>query len=156
MKSSMRRTFLRTSLAASTVVLAVKAGLLFPTSVLAAWPANAFAQRDFDSAVRAIVGPGGFVEGPIEIHAPEIAENGSMVAVTVETELPDVSDMVLFIARNGQPLNSRYVMGAGAVPMFSVRVRMAETSDVVAGVKSGGQWYVASREVKVTLGGCGG
>jgi len=156
MNSSNRRVFLKNSLAAGAVVVAAKAGLLLPSNVFGAWPAGAFAARDFETAMKAVVGPGDVADGAIEIHAPEIAENGSMVAVTVETELPDVSEMVLFVAMNGQPLNSRYVMGTGAVPMFSVRVRMAETSDLVVAVKSGGTWYRASREVKVTLGGCGG
>lgn len=156
MNRSKRRFVLRTSLAAGTVALAAKAGLLIPSNLFAAWPADAFAARDFDAAMKAVTGPGGFAEGPIEIHAPEIAENGSMVAITVETGMPEVTEMALFVVENGQPLNAKLVLGAGAVPMFSVRVKMAETSDVVAAVKSGGQWYVASREVKVTLGGCGG
>jgi sulfur-oxidizing protein SoxY len=60
------------------------------------------------------------------------------------------------VVKNGQPLAATFLLGAGAQPMISIRVKMAETSDVVAAVKSGGVWYGASREVKVTLGGCGG
>jgi sulfur-oxidizing protein SoxY len=156
MNSSTRRFFLKGSLATGAIAAAAKLGLLFPSNVLAARPADAFAVRNFEGALQALTGTRDLAEGPIEIHAPEIAENGAMVAITVETALPDVSEMALFIVKNGQPLNSKYVMGTGTVPMFSVRVRMAETSDVVAAVKSGGQWYGASREVKVTLGGCGG
>lgn len=154
--SSTRRLFLKKSLAAGAVALACKAGLLMPSHALAAWPTSAFAARDLETAMRNIVGTGAPVSGAIKIHAPEIAENGSMVAVTVETTLPDVSEMALFVAMNGQPLNSRYAIDARTIPMFSIRVRMAETSDLVAAVKSAGQWYRASREVKVTLGGCGG
>lgn len=156
MTSSRRRVLLRASLAAGTVALAVKTGLLVPSTALAAWPAEAFAARDFDKAVKALTGSDRMAPGDIEIHAPEIAENGSMVAITVETGMPDVTEMALFVVENGQPLNAKFVLGAAAVPMFSVRVKMAETSDVVAAVKSGGQWHAASREVKVTLGGCGG
>ncbi len=156
MNNSKRRFVLRTSLAVGTVALAAKAGLLIPSNLLAAWPKDAFTARDFDTAIKTVTGPEGFADGPIEIHAPEIAENGSMVAITVETAMPDVTEMALFVVENRQPLNSKFVLGAGAVPMFSLRVKMAETSDVVAAVKSGGQWYAASREVKVTLGGCGG
>lgn len=156
MTSSKRRVLLRTSIAAGTCALAAKAGLLLPSTAVAAWPADAFAARDFETAVKALVGSGGLAPGDIEIHAPEIAENGSMVAITVETALPDVTEMALLVVRNGQPLNAKFVLGPGALPTFSVRVKMAETSDVVAAARSGGVWYGASREVKVTLGGCGG
>jgi sulfur-oxidizing protein SoxY len=156
MISRTRRLLLKSSLAAGVVAVAAQAGLLLPSRLFAAWPAETFAVRDFEAAMKAVTGTADLPAGDIEIHAPEIAENGAMVAVTVETALPDVSEMALFVVENGQPLNSRYVIGPRAIPMFSVRVRMAESSDVVAAVKSSGAWYGASREVKVTLGGCGG
>jgi sulfur-oxidizing protein SoxY len=56
----------------------------------------------------------------------------------------------------GRPLAATFLMGASAKPLVSIRLKMGETSDVVAAVKSGDAWYGATREVKVTLGGCGG
>ena len=118
MSSSARRFFLKSSLAAGAVAVAAKAGLLLPSKVFAAWPADTFAARDFETAMKAVAGAADLPAGDIEIHAPEIAENGAMVAVTVETAMPDVSEMALFIVQNGQPLNSRYVMGARASRCF--------------------------------------
>jgi sulfur-oxidizing protein SoxY len=156
MSNSQRRTFLKGSIAVSAVGIAAAAGLLSPIRVLAAWPADAFALRNHEASLKAITGTSDLPAGDIEISAPEIAENGAMVSVTIESGMPDVTEIALFVVKNGQPLAATFLLGAGAQPMISIRVKMAETSDVVAAVKSGGVWYGASREVKVTLGGCGG
>lgn len=156
MTSNKRRVFLKGSLAAGTVGVAVGAGLLAPSKLLAAFPAEAFKPRDYQASLEAALGTTEMAEGDIEITAPEIAENGMVVPVTVETGMSDVSEMALFVVENGSPLTSKYILGAGAVPMFATRIKMGESSDVVATVKSNGSWYSASREVKVTIGGCGG
>jgi len=156
MSNTKRRTILKGSIAVSAVGIAAAAGLLSPIRVLAAWPADAFTSRNHETALKAITGTSALPPGDIEISAPEIAENGAMVSVTIESGMPDVSEIALLVVKNGQPLAATFLMGASAQPMVSIRVKMAETSDVVAAVKSGGAWYGASREVKVTLGGCGG
>ncbi|MFO8153701.1 thiosulfate oxidation carrier protein SoxY [Thioalkalivibrio sp.] len=156
MTSNKRRVFLKGSLAAGTVGVAVGAGLLAPSKLLAAFPADVFETRGYEDALEAALGTTEMEEGDIEITAPEIAENGMVVPVTVETGMSDVSEMALFVVENGSPLTSKYILGAGAVPMFATRIKMGESSDVVATVKSNGSWYKASREVKVTIGGCGG
>ena len=79
-----------------------------------------------------------------------------MVPVTMETSMADVTEMALFAVENGSPLTSKYLLGAGAMPMVATRIKLGQSSDVVAAVKSGGTWYSAAREVKVTIGGCGG
>jgi len=106
--------------------------------------------------LKAALGTTSPAEGAIDISAPEIAENGMVVPIEVSTSMEGVSEMALFVAENGAPLTSKYILGAGAVAMFATRVKMAESSDVVAAVKVGDTWYSASREVKVTIGGCGG
>ena len=156
MSNIKRRIVLKGSIAVSAVGIAAAAGLLSPIRVLAAWPADAFTSRNHETALKAITGTSALPPGDIEISAPEIAENGAMVSVTIESGMPDVSEIALLVVKNGQPLAATFLMGASAQPMVSIRVKMAETSDVVAAVKSGGAWYGASREVKVTLGGCGG
>ena len=156
MTSNKRRVFLKGSLAAGTVGVAVGAGLLAPSKLLAAFPTEVFKTRGYEAALEAALGTTEMPEGDIEITAPEIAENGMVVPVTVETGMSDVSEMALFVVENGSPLTSTYILGAGAVPMFATRIKMGESSDVVATVKSNGTWYQASREVKVTIGGCGG
>ncbi|MCA1791540.1 MAG: thiosulfate oxidation carrier protein SoxY [Thioalkalivibrio sp.] len=156
MTSNKRRVFLKGTLAAGTVGVAVGAGLLAPSQLLAAWPEPAFKARGYEDALQATLGTTDMPEGDIEISAPEIAENGMVVPVTVETGMADISEMALFVVENGSPLTSKYVLGSGAVPMFATRIKMGQSSDVVAAVKSGDTWYSAKREVKVTIGGCGG
>ncbi|AGA31790.1 Sulfur oxidation protein SoxY [Thioalkalivibrio nitratireducens DSM 14787] len=156
MTSNKRRVFLKGTLAAGTVGVAVGAGLLAPSQLLAAWPADAFEARGMDNALSAALGTTDLTPGDIEITAPEIAENGAVVPVTMETGMSDVTEMALFAVENGSPLTSKYLLGAGAVPMVATRIKLGQSSDVVAAVKSGGTWYSAAREVKVTIGGCGG
>jgi sulfur-oxidizing protein SoxY len=156
MTSTKRRVFLKGTLAAGTVGVAVGAGLLAPSQLLAAWPEDVFTVRGLEAQLQAMIGGTSMPEGDISITAPEIAENGMVVPVTVETGMADVTEMALFVEKNGSPLTSKYVLGAGAVPMFATRIKMGESSDVIAAVKSGGTWYSARQEVKVTIGGCGG
>lgn len=156
MTSSKRRVFLKGTLAAGTVGVAVGAGLLAPSKLLAAWPSDAFGARSFDASLQAALGTTSLEAGDIEITAPEIAENGMVVPIEVSTGMDGVTEMALFVVENGAPLTSKYILGASAMPMFATRVKMAESSDVVAAVKVGDTWYSASREVKVTIGGCGG
>lgn len=151
-----RRLFLKTGLAASTVAVGIASGLLIPGRLLAAWPEQPFEAQSFDRALQSALGITKLPDGAIEIHAPEIAENGAMVAITVETTMPEVTEMALFIVQNNRPLAAQFMLGPKAQPFFSIRVKMAETSDVVGAVKANGTWYGVTKEVKVTLGGCGG
>lgn len=156
MISNKRRVFLKGTLAAGTVSVAVGAGLIAPGKLLAAWPSEAFNTRSFDGALQAALGTTSMAAGDIEISAPEIAENGMVVPVEVRSGMPNVTEMALFVEKNGAPFTSKYMLGDAASPMFATRIKMGESSDVIAAVKSGGTWYSAVREVKVTIGGCGG
>lgn len=156
MISTKRRVFLKGTLAAGTVGVAVGAGLLAPSKLLAAWPSEGFEAEGLDAAMEAITGSSDVEEGDVELSAPEIAENGAVVPVSVETSMDDVTEMAVFVELNNQPLTAHYVLAAGAHPNISGRIRMGESSNVIAVVKSGDNWYKAVREVKVTVGGCGG
>ncbi|WP_020394753.1 thiosulfate oxidation carrier protein SoxY [Thiolinea disciformis] len=90
------------------------------------------------------------------IKAPEIAENGAVVPVTISTTLEGATQMGLLIKNNPTPLAAIFTMGEGTEPNATTRIKMAKTSDVVAFVKVGDKTYSAKQEVKVTLGGCGG
>ena len=92
----------------------------------------------------------------IKIKAPDIAENGAVVPVTVDTSISGVESISIFASKNANPLTSSYNLGANTSPFISTRVKMGKTSDVVAVVKAGGKLYSAKKEVKVTIGGCGG
>jgi sulfur-oxidizing protein SoxY len=90
------------------------------------------------------------------MDAPEIAENGAVVPVSVTTSLPDVTSIAILVAENPNALAASYRIPAGTVPSVANRLKMAKTSNVIAVVEAGGKLYSASKEIKVTIGGCGG
>ena len=145
-----RRTFLKRALA----TLAV--GLLSPI-VNAAWPKNAFQQKTLDDAIREALGTENITEtSDLVIKAPDIAENGAVVPVTVKADRPDIETIAILATGNNQPLVGTFALGTGAIADVSVRIKMAKTSDIVAVAKIGDQLYRNSKNVKVTIGGCGG
>jgi sulfur-oxidizing protein SoxY len=152
-----RRVFLKGSLAAGTVGVAVGAGLLAPQAVIAAWPKSAFEAKSIDDALKAAMGTGSSsASDAIKIKAPDIAENGAVVPVSISSTLDGVESIALLAEGNNSPLVATFVMGAGGVPDVSTRIKMGKTSDVMAVVKAGGKLHSASKSVKVTIGGCGG
>jgi sulfur-oxidizing protein SoxY len=134
----------------------VGAGLLTPGSVLAAWPKAAFEAKTVDDALKGVGMSGATESGDIKIKAPDIAENGAVVPVTVSTSLSGVTNIGLVVVQNGTPLSSTYDLAKGTHPYISTRIKMGKTSDVVAIVKAGDKVLSAKKEVKVTIGGCGG
>jgi len=151
-----RRTLLKSSLAVGAVSVAASAGLLAPGQVLAAYPKAAFEAKDAGAALDAAMGSGSYTDsGDIKIKAPDIAENGSVVPVTVSTGMSDVESIGLVVESNNTPLVGTFAMH-GSQGYVSTRIKMGKTGNVVAVVKSGGKLYAAKKEVKVTIGGCGG
>jgi sulfur-oxidizing protein SoxY len=152
-----RRILLKGSLAAGAVGVAVGAGLLAPRMVLAAWPEAAFKADAVDAALESLLGSSSHeANDAIKIKAPDIAENGAVVPVTVETDMDGVSSISIIAAGNATPLVAAFDMGDNAVGFVSTRIKMAKTSEVIAVVKAGDNVYSAAKEVKVTIGGCGG
>jgi sulfur-oxidizing protein SoxY len=152
-----RRLFLKGSMAASTVALAVGANLLTPGSVLAAWPEKAFKAKKIEDAMSAMDGNTNAVDSDkITVKAPDIAENGAVVSVTVSTTLPDAESISIYVPVNTFPLAASYELGDKFDSYVTGRIKMAKTSDVIAVVKAGGKLHTAKKPVKVTLGGCGG
>jgi sulfur-oxidizing protein SoxY len=152
-----RRILLKGSLAAGAVGVAVGAGLLTPRAVLAAWPEAAFKAESVDDALSALLGSNTHeASEDIKIKAPDIAENGAVVPVTVESSAADIDSISIIAAGNQTPLIASFELGDGAVGFVSTRIKMAKTSDVVAVVKSGDKVMSSAKEVKVTIGGCGG
>ena len=151
-----RRVFLKGSAAAGAVGVAVGAGLLAPQAVLAAWPKAAFESKQIDDAINALMGsPSTEASDKIEIKAPDIAENGAVVPVTVSTDMAAES-IAIIAEQNPSPLAAAFTLGPGAEGYISTRIKMGKTGDVVAVVKSGGKLYANRKGVKVTIGGCGG
>lgn len=152
-----RRTFLQGSLAGSAVAVAVGAGLLSPRSVLAAWPEGAFTSKSVQDAMSGLFGDAASTaSGDIEIKAPDIAENGAVVPITVRTSIGGAENIAVLAEKNGQPLAASFQLGKSAKGFISTRIKMGKTSDVIAVVSAGGKRYAARKNVKVTIGGCGG
>jgi len=155
--NSKRRTLLKGTLAAGAVSVAASAGLLAPRTVLAAWPKSAFSAKGVDDSLNALYGMKGAANsGSIKLKAPDIAENGAVVPVTVSSSIANAESISIFVAKNPQPLTSSYALGSGTQAYVATRIKMGKTSDVVAVIKAGGKLYSAKKEVKVTIGGCGG
>ena len=89
------------------------------------------------------------------MRAPDIAENGAVVPIGIESKIPGTESIALLIEKNPNPLAAAFDIPAGTETMVSMRVKMGETSSVYALVKANGKYYVAKKEIKVTLGGCG-
>ncbi len=152
-----RRTFIKRSAAAGALGVAVGAGLITPRAVLAAWPKAAFEATDVNAAVKGTLGSDAMTDsGDIALKAPEIAENGAVVPITVTSKIAGTEAISILIPGNPTPLTATFNMGSGASGFVSTRVKMSKTSDVLVVVKAGGKLYSSKQEVKVTIGGCGG
>ncbi|UCB56198.1 MAG: thiosulfate oxidation carrier protein SoxY [Thiotrichales bacterium] len=152
-----RRTLLKGSLAAGAVGAAVSAGLLTPRTVMAAWSKAAFEAKDVNAALTGAMGSAdAATSDQIKLKAPDIAENGAVVPITVTSKIDGTTNMSILVATNNTPLTSTYELGPNTQGYISTRVKMAKTSDVIAVVKAGGKLYSTKKEVKVTIGGCGG
>ena len=152
-----RRTFLQGTVAGSVVGAAMSAGLLTPRMVLAAWPEKSFGAKDIDGVLSSLLGGVNHSpSGDIKIKAPDIAENGAVVPITVSTTLPNVSSITVLVEKNPAPLAANFELADNAEGFVSTRVKMGKTSDLIAVVKSGDKLMSATKKVKVTIGGCGG
>ena len=120
------------------------------------WPAAAFGKHNQPDALSALYGKPLAMSDKVAMTVPEIAENGAVVPISVSTTLPDVTAISVMVPNNPFTLAAAYVLPAGTLPQVDCRLKMAKTSNVVAIVESGGKLYGAVKQVKVTLGGCGG
>ena len=152
-----RRTFLRNTLATAVLVAVGGAGLFSPSRALAAeWPKDAFTAKKLEDAVQALFGSTALSpSASIKLKAPAQAENSAQVQIQVTADLPNVEAIAILVEKNPSPLVAHASFN-GAEGYFSARMKMAQTSDVVAVVKSGGKLYTARQNIKVTVGGCGG
>jgi sulfur-oxidizing protein SoxY len=152
-----RRTFLKGTLATSTLAIAASAGMLNPRTVLAAWPKSAFEAKSVDDALNSLLGSSSTsASGDIKIKAPDIAENGAVVPVTITTSIGSIESISIVTKNNGTPLAASFNMASNTKGFISTRIKMGKTSDVMAVIKAGGKSYVAQKNIKVTIGGCGG
>ena len=152
----LRRHLLRAGLAASTLAASLAMGLLHPLRALAGeWPKAAFDATDVGVAMRdvGIVAPA--TSEDIVLKAPEIAENGAQVPIEILSQIPDTRVIYVFVDKNPQPMAGSFEFMGGAQPFISTRIKMGETSALRIVVQANGKYFMAARDVKVTIGGCG-
>jgi sulfur-oxidizing protein SoxY len=139
------------------LALAVAAGIIKPEEALAQeWNRAAFDSRSLADTVKALGGSGSTESKDIQFTAPDIAENGAVVPISVESKLPKTQTIAILIEKNPNALSANFEIPEGTDPFITTRVKMAETSNVYALVQADGKYFHAVKEIKVTIGGCGG
>ena len=120
------------------------------------YPEGAFKQKSDADAIKALYGKTAEPSDKVKLDAPEIAENGGVVPITVSSSLADVTSISILVSENPNALAASYRIPAGTLPSVANRLKMAKTTNVIAIVEAGGKLYSTTKEVKVTVGGCGG
>ena len=152
-----RREILKAGGGAGVLALAVAAGLIKAEDAYAQqWNKAAFETKSVNDTVKALGGGSSAESAGIELTAPDIAENGAVVPVSVVSKLPKTQMIAILIEKNPNTLSAEFQIPEGTDPFVTTRVKMAETSNVYALVKADGKYYHAAKEIKVTIGGCGG
>lgn len=148
-----RRETLKQSLAVAGLLGATG---LFPQYALA-FNKGAFDAKSVADAVKAYGASAPTESKDVTLTAPEIAENGAVVPLAASTKLPGVKSILLLVEKNPNALSAKFDVSDAVEPNFATRVKMAQTSDVYAvAITADGKAHYAKKEVKVTLGGCGG
>jgi sulfur-oxidizing protein SoxY len=124
-------------------------------ALASAWNKPAFDSKDVDGALQGLgvhhIGP----SRDIILTAPDMAENGAIVQIEVESHIPNTEAISIMVDKNPTPLIANFVFSNGALPAIITRIKMAETSELKAIVKADGKYYSVGRKVEVALGGCG-
>ena len=153
-----RRKLLKTGGGLSLLSLLGGTGLLVPYAAQAqAWNKAAFDSHNLAETMKALGGGDPAQSKDIVFfQTPDIAENGAVVPVGITSNIPKTESIAILIEKNPNLLAASFDIPAGTDPTISTRVKMGQSSNIVALVKADGKYYVATKEVKVTLGGCGG
>ena len=140
----------RTLLGAAVLVL------LKPIAALAAWNKEAFGAKSAPDALKSLGAASPVPSPDVVIEAPQIAENGAVVPIEISSNVKGTTSISVLIDKNPFPLAGKFDFSEGALPFVKLNVKMSETSDVRVVAEAGGRHYFATREIKVTIGGCGG
>lgn len=136
-------------------------GILAAAGVITSKEAMAFDVRaGFDaktlSEALTVLGGTAVDSKEIAITTPDIAENGAVVPVSVNSSIPNTTEIYIFVEKNPTPLAAVFMIPADTESMVQTRLKMGQSTNVLVVVKAGGKLFSASKETKVTLGGCGG
>ena len=153
-----RREFMHKGTGAA--ALGLVAGSVLPQQAAAqnaaGWNKAAFDTKTLAEAVKALGGGTAVESKDLVLQAPEIAENGAVVRIGAQSNLPNTSQVAFVIEKNPNALAAVFDIPAGTDATVSTNVKMGQSTNVYAVAKSGDKFYYAAKEVKVTLGGCGG
>jgi sulfur-oxidizing protein SoxY len=150
-----RRLLLKAAGSAGLITSAVAAGLLKTGRALADWDSAAFSATRLTDALAAIGASRATTSLDVAVKTPDIAENGAVVPVEIVTTLSNVESIAILAEKNPTPLIVQYTL-TDFDGMLTTRIKMRETAKVRAIVKAGGKLYTSAKEVKITIGGCGG
>jgi len=126
-------------------------------ALAAEWNKSAFDTHSMDETMKALGGSAPVPSKDIAFFStPDIAENGAVVPIGITSQVPNTQSIAILVEKNPNMLAAVFDIPAGTEPSLSTRIKMGQTSNVFALVKADGKYYVASKEIKVTLGGCGG
>jgi sulfur-oxidizing protein SoxY len=153
-----RRSVLKMGGGATLLALVTAAGWLKPGAAQAqAWNKAAFDTKSLGDTMKALGGGEPAQSKDIVFfQTPDIAENGAVVPVGITSNIPKTDSIAILIEKNPNMLAAVFDIPAGTDPTITTRVKMGQSSNIYALVKADGKYYVAAKEVKVTLGGCGG
>jgi sulfur-oxidizing protein SoxY len=153
-----RRLALKTGGGVTLLALVAAAGWLKPGDAFAEdWNKAAFDTKSMDDTMKALGGSSPTPSADVTFFStPDIAENGAVVPVGITSKIPNTQSIAILVEKNPNMLAAMFDIPAGTDPSLSTRIKMGQTSNVYALVKAGGKYHVASKEIKVTLGGCGG
>ena len=116
----------------------------------------AFQAKGIPDTLKALGAAGATESADISIVSPDIAENGAVVPVGVNSKIPNTDMVALLVDKKPNALAGAYQFMDGGVAEVNMRVKMGQSSDVFAIVRADGKFYMTKKEIKVTLGGCGG
>jgi sulfur-oxidizing protein SoxY len=152
-----RRTVLRGAGSLGALSALIAGGLLRPTAAFAAeWNKAAFEAHDTAGALKGLGAGSPADSKDLMLKVPDIAENGAVVPVDVVSNIPRTTSIAILVDKNPSPLAAQFEFANGALADVSARLKVGQTSMVKAVAKADGKFYTTQKEVKVTVGGCGG
>lgn len=154
--NNQRRTVLKSGSGAALLGMLAAAGIITPGMALADWNKAAFDAKSMADTLKALGAGAPADSKDVQVTGPDIAENGAVVPVGVASSLPNISMVAILIEKNPNALAATFTLPEGTEANVQTRVKMGQTSNIYALVKSDGKFFMATKEIKVTLGGCGG
>ncbi|MBI2277036.1 MAG: thiosulfate oxidation carrier protein SoxY [Dechloromonas sp.] len=154
--NTQRRNVLKAGSGAALMTVLAAAGIITPGMALADWNKAAFDAKSMADTLKALGAGTPADSKDVQLTGPDIAENGAVVPVGVASTLPNISLVAILIEKNPNALAAAFTLPEGTEASVQTRVKMGQTSNIYALVKSDGKFFMATKEIKVTLGGCGG